>query len=74
MPNTDKGLKMSTRMMYSSMVVWLAMVTGLIVVALFAHIDVGLITSGFALAVGLMPPAMMLRWRVPAAIARSRRS
>ena len=57
---------MSTRLIYSSMVVWFAMVTALVGVALFAGVRVTLATCALALAVGLMSPAMMLRLRVPA--------
>ena len=57
---------MSIRLIYSSMVVWLAMVTALVGVALFAGVRVTLATCAVALAVGLMPPAMMLKLRVAA--------
>jgi hypothetical protein len=57
---------MSTRLIYSSMVVWLAMVTALVGVALFAGVRVTLGTCAVALAVGFMPPAMMLKLRVAA--------
>ena len=62
----EKRLMMSTRLIYSSMVVWFAMVTALVGVALFAGVRVTLATCAVALAVGLMPPAMMVRLRVPA--------
>jgi hypothetical protein len=57
---------MSTRVSYSSMVVWFTMVMALLVFALYAGVRVTLATCAVALAVGLMPPAMMLRLRVPA--------
>ena len=56
---------MSTRMIYSSMIVWFAMVTALVGLALFAGVSMTLATCAIALAVGLMPPAIMLRLRVP---------
>jgi hypothetical protein len=57
---------MSTRVIYSSMVVWFTMVMALLVFALYAGVHVSLATCAVALAVALMPPAMMLRVRVPA--------
>jgi hypothetical protein len=57
---------MSTRLIYSSMVVWFAMVTALVGVAVFAGVRITLATCAVALVVGLIPPAMMLRLRVPA--------
>ena len=56
----------STRVIYRSMVVWFAMVTSLMSVTLFAGLGVTLTGSAVALAVALTPPAMMLRWLVPA--------
>jgi len=56
----------STLMIYSSMGVWFAMVAALVVFAAFAGVHVTLGTSAVALAIGLMPPAMMLRLRVAA--------
>ena len=57
---------MSTRLIYSSMVVWFVMVTALVGVAVFAGVRITVATCAVALAVVLMPPAMMLRLRVPA--------
>ena len=57
---------MSTRLIYSSIVVWFAMVSALVGVAVFAGVPVTLVTCTVALAVGLMLPAMMIRLRVPA--------
>jgi hypothetical protein len=57
---------MSTRLIYSSMVVWFTMVMARLVFALSAGVRVTLATCAVTLAVGLMPPAMMLGLRVPA--------
>jgi hypothetical protein len=57
---------MSARLIYSSMVVWFATVTALVVIPLFAGMSVMLATCAVALAVGLTPPAIMLTLRVPA--------
>jgi hypothetical protein len=50
-------------MLDSSMVVWFVMVTAMMAVALFARGHVTLATCAVVLAVGLIPPAMMLRLR-----------
>jgi hypothetical protein len=57
---------MSTRMIYSSMVVWFAMVTAPVGFAVFAGVHMTLATGADALAVELMPPAMMPKLRVAA--------
>jgi hypothetical protein len=57
----------STVMIYSSIGVWFAMVATLVGVSAIAGMHVTVGTGAVALAVGLMPPAMMLRWRAAGA-------
>lgn len=55
---------MSTWMIYSTIGVWFTLVAALGGSAAYAGVHVTLGTGAVVLAVGLMPPAMMLRLRV----------
>jgi TRAP-type mannitol/chloroaromatic compound transport system permease large subunit len=54
---------MSTRLVYASNGVWVAIVAALMGSAVFTGVHLTMATGAVAALVGLMPLAMMLRWR-----------